>query len=330
MTGTSTIPAGVLEFYDKLHLAIAMPRLLHSLWAQKRPLKKNSGEQIKFRRYGKLSKAKTPISEGITPLGKRLSATDLTANTDQYGDWVMLSDRVLLTQPDPQIKDAVNILSIQETETMDELMRDIMLAGTSVYYANAVAGRTSIASGVATTDLDNIETLLDRANAIKITKMINASTGIGTSAVDDCYVLITHTDCKKDYRALNGFIKVQDYPSTSTLLPGEFGSYGPYRCVATSESKIFEGGGTESAVTYKNDGTNLDVYCDIIIAQESYGDIPLNGSSSGIIIKAHDSGDTSDTSDPLNQRNTAGWKCMWTGRILNDDWIYRYEHAAKL
>jgi len=306
ITGTNNMPEGVKEFYDKLHLAIAMPKLLFSLWAQKRPLKSQSGETIKFRRYGKLPKNKTPISEGVTPVGKRLSATDLTASVDQYGDWIALSDRVILTQPDPQIKDAVEILSIQESETMDELMRDVLLSGNSVYYANAVSGRSSVALGVSADDLSNIERLLDRSNAMKITKMINASTGYGTAAVDDCFIILTHTDCKKDYRGLNDFVEVKDYASTSKLLPGEFGSIGSFRCCATSEAKIYYGGGSVGSSNYQNDGSNFDVYVDVIIAQESYGDIPLNGASSGVIIKAHNKGDTSDTSDPLNQRNTAG------------------------
>jgi len=329
-TGTGDIPAGVQEFYDKLHLAIAMPKLLHSLWAQKRPLKQGFGTQIKFRRYAKLAKAKTPIAEGVTPIGKKLSATDLLANVDQYGDWVGITDRVMLTQPDPQIKDAVKMLSIQESETMDELMRDVLLAGTSVYYANAVAAKTSIVTGVTTTDLDNIERSLDRENAIRLTEMVNASTGVGTAPLDECYIIITHTDCKKDYRALNGFIKVEEYPSTKNLLPGEVGSYGAFRVIATSEARIEAGGGGNGTTTYKNDGTSYDVYSDIILAQECYGDVPLDGASSGIIIKSHKEKDTSDTSDPLNQRSTVAWKNMWTARILNDSWMYRYEHASKL
>lgn len=329
LTTTTTIPSGVQELYDKLLLAYAQPRLIHGLWAQKRPLKKGHGKQIKFRRYDKLAKAKTPLTEGITPAGKQLSATDLTATINPYGDYVTLTDMVILTQVDPQVKDALRILGDQKGETIDELMRDVMQAGTSVYYANGVAGRDNIAKEPSADDLDNIERMLDRNNALKVTSMINASTGIGTSPIDACYVSVWHTDAKKDLRAIPGFIRVEEYASTSKLLPGEFGTYGNIRCCATTEAKIVEdAGGPVSGTNLKStSGSNVDVYCALIFGGDAYADIPLAGSEAEVIVKSPRK-DDGNTNDPLNMRHTVGWKAFWTGRILNDDWLFRYEHAV--
>lgn len=329
LTTTTTIPSGVQELYDKLLLAYAQPRLIHGLWAQKRPLKKGHGKQIKFRRYDKLAKAKTALTEGITPAGKQLSATDLTATINPYGDYVTLTDMVILTQVDPQVKDALRILGDQKGETIDELMRDVMQAGTSVYRANDVADRSSIITKPSTDDLDNIERLLDRNNALKVTSMINASTGIGTTPLDACYVSVWHTDAKKDLRALNGFIKVEEYPNTSKTLPGEFGTYGNIRCCATTEAKIVPDAGAPVSTSglKTTSGSNVDVYCALIFGGDSYADIPLAGMEAEVIVKSPRK-DDGNTNDPLNMRHTCGWKAFWAGRILNDDWLYRYEHGV--
>ena len=53
-------------------------------------------------------------------------------------------------------------------------------------------------------------------------------------------------------------------------------------------------------------GVKADVYATMIFAQNAYGEVPVGTGSSGIIVKARKDGDTSDVSDPLNQRSSAG------------------------
>lgn len=47
-----------------------------------------------FRRYGTLSAAVTPLTDGQTPAGSQLSVTDFNAQIAWYGDFCTISDQV--------------------------------------------------------------------------------------------------------------------------------------------------------------------------------------------------------------------------------------------
>jgi len=85
LTTTTEVPAAVAIFYDRELLANARAKLFHEKFAQTRNLPSKSDDTIKFRRYGTLTTATTPLTEGVTPAGQKLSKTDLLAKVSQYG-----------------------------------------------------------------------------------------------------------------------------------------------------------------------------------------------------------------------------------------------------
>ena len=58
-------------FYDRALLEEAAPNLIHNQFGQKRPIPKNGGKRIEFRRYAALPKATTPLTEASPPTGGR-------------------------------------------------------------------------------------------------------------------------------------------------------------------------------------------------------------------------------------------------------------------
>jgi len=85
-TTTTQIPVNLQGYYDRNLLERAVPELLYSLFGQTRPIPKNAGTRANFRRYGNLTLATTPLTEGSTPAGSQLAATDIYVTLDQYGD----------------------------------------------------------------------------------------------------------------------------------------------------------------------------------------------------------------------------------------------------
>ena len=59
-------------FYDMALIQEASPNLIHDQFAQKHPIPKNGGKVIEFRKFAPLTKALTPLTEGVTPEGKSL------------------------------------------------------------------------------------------------------------------------------------------------------------------------------------------------------------------------------------------------------------------
>ncbi len=110
-TRGSDIPAEVNVFYDEVALTRALPLMIHAAFGQKRVIKSHAGtDTIKFRRYASLTTATTPLTEGTTPDGKKLSVTDITAQVNQYGDFVEITDRVSTESIDPVLVEIAEVL----------------------------------------------------------------------------------------------------------------------------------------------------------------------------------------------------------------------------
>lgn len=312
-TTTTQIPAGVQAFYDRNLLERAVPTLVHDSFGQTRNLPKGSSKTVKFRKYSSLAVATAALTEGVTPSGSQLSVTDITATVAQYGDFVTLSDMVSLTVEDAVVTEATDILGEQAGLTLDTIYRDIINAGTTIQYANNVAGRGSVALTPSTGDLDKIIKTLKGQNAKKFTALIQGSAKVNTYPIRPCYMAITHTNKITDFEALTGWKSVEQYASQGEVSVNEAGSYKNIRFVETTNAKVFTGAGAGA----------VDVYSTLVLGKDAYGIVGIKGNRNiETIVKPLGSGD-----DPLNQRSTVGWKAIATAKILNDAFMLRYETA---
>lgn len=303
LTTTTEVPAAVAIFYDRELLANARAKLFHEKFAQTRNLPSKSGDTIKFRRYGTLSTATTPLTEGVTPAGQKLSKTDLLAKVSQYGDFVYVTDWVNMTVEDPVLTVAQEELGDQEGRTRDELVRDILIASlTATHAAGGSNGNTP--TEITKADIDDLVKTLLGADAEFFAPKITASTGVGTSPIRDAFWGIAHTDLIDDLEDVSNFKSTSEYPKQEGVVDGEWGSTGNVRWLVSS-------------VAAKNLTPTPDEYDLPIIGKNAYAVTDLESGSESIV-KAFGSG---GTSDPLNQRATAGWKMAFVARILNDNFI---------
>lgn len=327
-TNTITnIPPGTQAFYDRNLLTRAVPADVHGRFGQVRPIATRNGNQIKFRRYEALAPATTPLTEGATPAGSSLTVTDVTASLAQYGDFITISDMVDLVNQDPVLTEAGKVLGEQAGTTVDQIRRDVLVAGTNVFYANG-SSRAGLNVALAAKDLKTAIRFLKNQNAKFISEIIKAGTGIGTSPIRAAYVGIVHPDTEATLEGLPGYTPVSEYSAQMAIMDNEIGSYQNIRFVASTNAKVFANAGaavgTDGMIS--SGGANNDVYATLIVAANAYGVVPLSGNAMRNIIKALGS---AGTADPLDQRATSGWKAITTTKILNDAWICRIEHTNK-
>ena len=312
-TGTAQVPAGVSAFYDRNLLERALPALIHDKWGQMRNLPKNNSSVIKFRRWNALSTATTALTEGVTPAGSAMSVTDITATIAQYGDFTTLTDVVKLTVEDNVVKEATDVLGEQGGETIDELTRDVLVAGTVVRLAGEVAARVNVATAMTTADLDSAIKTLKGQNAKKFTETVTGSVKVGTAPIKAAYVAITHPDVSETLEGLTGWVGAETYASQTLVDVNEIGSYKYIRFVETTMGKIFTGEGA----------TGSDVYATLVFGKNAYGVVSLRGQKNiQTIIKPLGS---AGTADPLDQRASVGWKAWTVTKILNDNFMVRIE-----
>lgn len=322
MNDRTNIPAEVSAFYDRTLLERVMPLLVHLRWGQVRDIPNKAGTKvIKFRRYANLAAATTPLTEGVTPAGKQLSVTDITATVAQYGDYITTTDVLSYESEDAILMEAAEIMGDQAGDTLDQLTRDILAAGTGVVYSGSANTQTSdVAAGdvITLANLDTVIATLKDNNTKKITRMITASTGIGTTPILPAYVAIVHPVIAVKIKALavasGQWVGVNKYPSQSGVMEGEIGSYEDIRFIETNNAKVKTGQGT----------SNIDVYCTLIFGANAYGITRVSGEAMKNIVKPLGS---AGSADPLDQRATSGWKATFVAKILNEDFIQRVESA---
>lgn len=327
-TTLSQVAPGVQAFYDRNLLSRAQPADVHGRFGQKRPISMRSGNQIKFRRYSQLAAATTALVEGVTPSGSALAVTDVTSTLAQYGDYITLSDMVSMTNQDPVVTEATDVLGDQAGTTIDIIRRDVLVAGTNVAYANGVANRLALITKVSGADLDKAIRFLKNQNAKFMKEGIPPSDGVGTGAIRKAYVAIIHPDVEYDIESITGFKPVSDYPAQMGVMEDEIGAYKNIRFVTSTNAKIWTAATTASTAGFKATGGGAnDVYATLIFAAEAYGLSPLAGKAMETTVKPLGS---AGSADPLDQRSTVGWKATTTTTILNQAWMLRLETLATI
>lgn len=274
-------------FYDKALIRLAEPELVHDQFAQKRPIPKNGGKTIEFRKYSPLPKQLTELTEGVTPDGQKLTVTTIEATVKQYGGYITLSDQLMLTAIDNNLMEAITLLASQGARTSDTITREVLVGGTNVQYAEGqVNSRATLAY---TDETDNMNlTVRSVRMATRTLKSQNAKK-IGNS-----YVGIIHPDVSFDLMSDPEWKYPHQYKDTTNLYAEEIGEVGGVRFVETTEAKKFVNAGASSR----------DVYATMVLGANAYGVTEITGGGMETIVKQLGS---AGTADPLNQRATAGY-----------------------
>jgi len=294
-------------FYDRALLKCAEPNLIHDQFGQKRPIPKGSGKTIEFRKFSSLPKALTPLTEGVTPIGQKYSVTAITATVQQYGAYIAVSDMLQLTAFDNNMAEITRILGSQAGRTSDTITREVLAAGTNVFYIGTSADEPSDigANDVLTVDaIKKAVTFLKRNNA--------------TPIQGGDFVAIVHPDTVYDLWNDQKWEEASKYAGSTQIFNGEVGRLYGCRFVETTEAKIWPANDAH--------GNTVDDYGTLVLAADAFGVTSINNGGIETITKQLGSG---GTADPLNQRATIGWKLNKVAKILANEFMVRIEHTTK-
>jgi N4-gp56 family major capsid protein len=297
--------------------------LILEKFGQAYPIPTKSTLVAKFRRYNALALATTPLVEGVTPTGKKLTITDVTATLQQYGDWVPYTDVIEDTHEDPYLQQLSEVLMQQASETVETIRWNVVKAGTNVFYANGVA-RTDVNTPISLTAQRKVTRALKRQRGKHITSMVSNDPTFRSEAVEAAFVAICHSDVENDVRNMEGFVNTKQY-GTVTPWANEIGAVEDVRYIRSTLFTPFADAGAATSTMVSTTGTVSDVYPVIYFARDAYGIVPLKGKNALSIAFVNPK---PAPGDPLGQRGSASWKTMQTSVILNDAWLARLEVAA--
>lgn len=308
----------------------AMPYLCLEKFGQAKTLPGNKTQSMKWRKYTALPVNVTALTEGVTPPSRKLAYSDISLTLTQHGDLVEITDVIQDTHEDPVLQDTEQNVAEQAAKSIETLRYNVVKAGTSVYYANNVAGRTSVTAVMSRTDQRAIIRGLERQEAKHITTVVRSTSDFNTENVQPCFVGYCHVDCKSDIRNMQGFQDAKEYGQI-TPWETEVGAVEDARFITSTIPTAWADGGSATgagSTRISTAGSACDVYPVLYFAKNAYGIVALKGKFS--ITPAVLNPDTISKSDPMGQRGYVSWK-TWQGTvILAEEYMYRYEVAATL
>ena len=302
LTTSSGLTDEMKTYYSDYLIDNAIPKLVHDQFGQKHPIPKNGGKTIEFRKYSPLPKLTTPISEGVTPDGQSLNMSTIEATVAQYGGYITLSDVLLLTAIDNNLVQATKLLGAQAGSTLDTITREVLNGGTNVIFSGGKDAREDL-------DATSLLTVDDVKKAVRLLKNQNAE------KINGDWVGIIHPDIAYDLTNDPAWKDVKTYSDPSDIYEGEIGKIHGVRFIETTEAKIWAKAGAGSRA----------VYSTLILGDNAYGVTEISGGGLQHIVKQLGS---AGTSDPLDQRATAGWKATKVAERLVENYMVRIESGS--
>lgn len=306
VTSSEGLSDEMKTYYSDYLIDNAMPKLVHDQFGQKHPIPKNGGKTIEFRKYSPLPKMTTPLVEGVTPDGQSLNMSTIEATVAQYGNYITLSDVLLLTAIDNNLVQATKLLGAQAGSTLDTITREVLNGGTNVIFSGDKEARVDL-------DETSLLTVDDVKKAVRLLKSQNAE------KINNDWVGIIHPDIAYDLTNDPAWKDVKTYSDPKDIYEGEIGKIFGVRFVETTEAKVWAKGGVG------NEDGQRAVYSTLILGDNAYGVTDVEGGGLQHIVKQLGS---AGTGDPLNQRATAGWKATKTAERLVENYMVRIESAS--
>lgn len=314
ITTTSLLPAPVQQTFSMKLLSVPVPNFIHKIPAMEKTMPANGGTTLRMRRYNRLPSSLVPLgNSGITPPPTELTAVDIDAKMDFYGQYIRLNEQVTLQNQDPVLNEGAKQLGISLRQTEDELTRNMLRATAS--FVNCVGGvNGDNPTEITRSDVDDVVRSLLDSDAWTILDNIEGEDKFGTAPVRDAYFALCSTQLSGDLDNVSGFIHKNQYPAPMNALRSEWGSIGNLRFLVSSI-------GSSTSNASANGRTIFDIFC---VGLESYACIKQDNYSAQFIYRPpiYDS--------PLALNASIGYKFAEVPRILNDEWIINLRCTRRL
>lgn len=303
---TSDLSQEMSTFYEKVFLARAEYEYIFSQGGQMRSQPKNEGKTVVFTRHTPLATATTPLTEGVNPSEAALTATNVSATLDEYGNTVKISRFLDLTSIDRNNKEKIEVIGQNMGETLDELVRNELFTGATAQ----LAGGKSVLTDVAITDVLSVAELRKAVRTLKLNKarryQDRVAPWLGKVGPNTSY------DLTED----STFLSADIYDNGATkLYNGELGKILGVRLVESPNQYESANAGTTSA----------DIFSNFIHGADAFGVMDLEGDKPQLYIIPHTK---IDSGNPAGRFSLVSWASSYVCKTLNADWLINVKTGA--
>ncbi len=282
------------QYYERKLLAYVKENLVAIRFGQKFSLPRNSGRQAVFTRFEPLPKVTTPITDQPTPAsGASIATQQVTVPLEEYGNYIDLDEFTDLTSFVPLVDQATDLLSYNAQQSLDSIAMNELTSGTNVIYAGGVTRRADLVNTPITkTEIRKAVNLLQRNNIPPFP--------------DGYYVCLIHPDKTLDLFTDQELIQMS-LAKREALEKGFIGEFAGVKFYVSTTLPIVPNG---------NSTTPDDVYLTVVLGQNAYGVVDLDGTTMQMV---------QTNVDKLGRVKTIGWKAYFAVKRLYEPAIVRVE-----
>jgi N4-gp56 family major capsid protein len=98
-------------------------------------------------RYNRVPLPYAPLAEGVPPIGQTMTLQQVSAQAQQWGDKITITDVAEMTIKHPLFKKGIELMALQVAETLERNTFVNLLGGTQINYVNSRGARASLVLG---------------------------------------------------------------------------------------------------------------------------------------------------------------------------------------
>ena len=147
-TNTASQFAGdITPYIAAKTLPLARRQLVVYQFGDPATLPKGMGTTYTASRYQRVPLPWAPLSEGVPPIGQNMTLQQVSAQAQQWGDKITITDVAEMTIKHPLFKKATELLALQIAETLERNTFQNLLGGSQINYVNTRGARASLVAG---------------------------------------------------------------------------------------------------------------------------------------------------------------------------------------
>ena len=232
-TTTSSLSVDQVAF-DRLAYFALRSELLFDQAADVQPVQQAMpGTGVTFTIFSDIAAATGTLSETTDVTPTALADSQVTVTLNEYGNAVVTTAKLRGTAFLDVDSAAANIIGYNAGDSMDQVCRDVLAAGSNVAYAT---GGASPATSRVTLAVDDLLVAND------IRKQVAALRGANVATFNGSYIGFIHPDVSYDFRSAtdaSAWRTPANYVDPSGIYNGEIGLFESVRFIETPRAKIF-------------------------------------------------------------------------------------------
>ena len=278
-------------------------RLADVKWAGGPGAQPMPGVAVTFTIITAMTPATSALSETVEPTPVNISDTQKTVTLVEQGNAVKSTMKLRKTTFLDWDLTVPNEVAANMEESLDIVARDILVAGTNVYYSGAATSRVTVSNAMNLT-------------AAGVRKMRSKLSGFNTPPPNGStmYVGIVHPDSTFDLQQETGnqaWNAPHDYSAPEQIWTGEIGSFSGVRFIENANSKNFVDAGV---------GGTVDVYASIFVGLQALGEAV--GFAQRMVI--------SGPFDDLQRFISVGWYALIGYGRIRENSLLRFESSSSI